>query len=186
MSDLLVIGVGGAGKHIAYRTQACVGGRGLAVNTESESLRSSQLPEKLLISSRCYADEAILGAGEGAASIRSLRAALYGTTRVLILAGLGGRAGSGAMPLIAKLAQEKGCEIVAGVCLPFSYEKRREVALDSLGRLKEHCDSIFILDFCGVEHDAAWMNLNAVEAFAKADAAVAAGVVNLLAQSMSA
>lgn len=63
MSDLLVIGVGGAGKHIAYRTQACVGGRGLAVNTESESLRSSPLPEKLLISSRCYADEATCQAG---------------------------------------------------------------------------------------------------------------------------
>jgi cell division protein FtsZ len=146
-----VIGVGGAGCNAVNRMIE-TGVEGItfaAVNTDEQALRVSRAPVKLQIGSK-------LTRGRGAGSDPEVgrAAALEDTERliellgdsdmVFVTAGLGGGTGTGALPIVASLANELGALTVAVVTKPFSFEgpKRMAVAEKGLAELAETVDTV--------------------------------------------
>lgn len=146
-----VIGVGGAGCNAVNRMIE-TGVEGItfaAVNTDEQALRVSRAPVKLQIGSK-------LTRGRGAGSDPEVgrAAALEDTERliellgdsdmVFVTAGLGGGTGTGALPIVASLANELGALTVAVVTKPFSFEgpKRMSVAEKGLAELAETVDTV--------------------------------------------
>ena len=80
-------------------------------------------------------------------SEETLTEALTGADMVFITAGMGGGTGTGASPVIAKMAKEMGILTVAVVTKPFDFErkKRMNFALEGIEKLREHVDTIIVI-----------------------------------------
>jgi len=145
MNDVLIVGLGGAGCSILSQIKIAMGIRKVAINTDRKALQSlgtQSFSETLLIGSKsCRGFAAnVLKRGRHAAeeSRAELSALLTGTRSLIIVAGLGGGTGSGALPLIVQIAQAQNIEVLVAATLPFSVETaRREIALATLNELKE-------------------------------------------------
>lgn len=176
-ATIKVIGIGGGGSNAVNRMIAA-GVRGvdyIACNTDLQALRTCAAPAKLQIGSRLTKG---LGAGADPEVGRNaaledqerLAEALKGSDMIFLAAGLGGGTGSGAGPIIAKLAAEAGSLTVAVVTKPFQFEgkKRMRQAERSARDLRDHVDTLItipnqrLLSF--VEH-----NTPLAEAFKIAD-----------------
>ena len=161
-----VIGVGGGGGNAVNRMIEN-GVRGvdfIVINTDSQVLRLAKAETRLQIGKQLTK-----GLGAGADPDIGLRAAeeseeeikdiIRGSDMVFITAGMGGGTGTGASPVIAKIAKDLGCLTVAVVSKPFSYEgrKRQEQAKKGLEMLKPLVDTLIIvpndklLDIVGVD-----------------------------------
>ncbi|CAG0942000.1 Cell division protein FtsZ [Anaerolineae bacterium] len=138
-ADIKVIGVGGGGTNAVNR-MIVEGLRGvgfLAINTDGQALVHSRAPQKIRIGDKLTRG---LGAGgdptigEKAAeeSSEDLYDALVGSDMVFITAGMGGGTGTGAAPVVARIAKEAGALTIGVVTKPFSFEgaKRRNAAED--------------------------------------------------------
>ena len=147
-----VVGVGGAGcnainRMIASRQQQEV--EFIAVNTDYQVLAASLAPVKIRIGDRLTKG---LGAGgnpeigEKAAeeNDEDLREALMGADMVFVTGGMGGGTGTGAAPIIARIAQEVGALTVGVVTKPFMFEgnRRRRAADEGANALKEKVDTL--------------------------------------------
>lgn len=150
-----VVGIGGAGSNVLDRLvlDQVVDVDLVSCNTDVQSLASSVATQKVQLGRTLTRG---LGAGgdpeigfaaaeEAAADIS---AATEGTPLVFILAGLGGGTGSGAAPLVAKLARERGALVLACVTLPFSFEgrRRREQAAESLRAIQTYADAVICFE----------------------------------------
>jgi cell division protein FtsZ len=151
MDDVLVVGVGGAGCDIASRVHERIGGRILAINTDSEALKNSVIADKLLIGSpqpgvvSRMGPEVIMRSME--ASLEKLRLHLEGTRLLILLAGFGGDTGTGAVPVIANMALSQGIELYTAITLPFDYEThQRKKALAGLSELEKIGIPVFVYD----------------------------------------
>ncbi|PLV58321.1 cell division protein FtsZ [Thermotoga sp. KOL6] len=146
-----VIGVGGAGNN-AINRMIEIGIHGVefvAVNTDLQVLEASNADVKIQIGENITRG---LGAGgrpeigEEAAleSEDKIREVLGDTHMVFITAGLGGGTGTGASPVIAKIAKEMGILTVAIVTTPFYFEgpERLKKAIKGLKKLREHVDTL--------------------------------------------
>lgn len=155
-SLIKVIGVGGGGSNAVsqmYRD----GIRNvdfLVCNTDAQSLAQSPVPQKLQLGQEltrgrgagCNPEIARQAALESEEKIRDLLQG--GTEMVFVTAGMGGGTGTGAAPVIARIAKDLGILTVAVVTLPFRDEgfdflKR---ALDGIHELEQHVDSLLIVD----------------------------------------
>lgn len=141
MKNLLVVGVGGAGSQIAEKFGEFFGWSTLAVNTDSAALKQSALDRQLLIgSSVCRGQAAntpVRGRLAAQESLQAIQAEFESETLLVLVAGLGGGAGSGAIPVIIDCAQSMGINCLAALTLPFEHEgKRRKIALDALSELR--------------------------------------------------
>ena len=149
-----VIGIGGGGSNAVNRMIAA-GVRGveyMACNTDLQALRKASAPLKMQIGSRLTKG---LGAGADPDVGRNaaledqekLSEALKGADMVFIAAGLGGGTGSGAGPVIAKIAAESGALTVAVVTKPFAFEgkKRMRQAERAARELREHVDTLITI-----------------------------------------
>ena len=149
-----VIGIGGGGSNAVNRMIAA-GVRGvdyMACNTDLQALRKAVAPIKMQIGSRLTKG---LGAGADPDVGRNaaledqekLAEALKGADMVFIAAGLGGGTGSGAGPIIAKIAAESGALTVAVVTKPFQFEgkKRMRQAERAAKELREHVDTLITI-----------------------------------------
>jgi cell division protein FtsZ len=149
-----VIGVGGGGSNAVNRMIAA-GLRGVtyvACNTDLQVLRRSTAPTKLQIGSRLTKG---LGAGADPDVGRNaavedqekLAELMKGADMVFLAAGLGGGTGSGAGPVIAKLAAEAGALTVAVVTKPFLFEgkKRMRQAERAARELRDHVDTLITI-----------------------------------------
>ena len=149
-----VIGVGGGGSNAVNR-MISAGLRGvgyIACNTDLQVLRRASAPTKLQIGSRLTRG---LGAGADPdvgrnAAIEDqekLAEAMKGVDMVFIAAGLGGGTGSGAGPIIAKIASEAGALTVAVVTKPFLFEgkKRMRQAERAARELRDHVDTLITI-----------------------------------------
>src|SRR5690606_35555799 len=146
-----VIGVGGGGGNAVNRMiEANVEGvEFIVVNTDGQALLNSQAPVSVRIGDKLTKG---LGAGgrpeigERAAeeSLDTLSEVIRGADMVFITAGMGGGTGSGASPIVAKLARETGALTVGVVTRPFDFEgaRRRRVADESVANLKEYVDAL--------------------------------------------
>jgi cell division protein FtsZ len=154
LAVIRVVGVGGAGLNAVDRmidagiTQVDF----VAVNTDIQQLQMSDAPTKLHIGS-----ELTEGLGSGSDPEIGRRAAedgydalkrtLRGSDMVFVTAGEGGGTGSGAAPIVAKIARELGALTVGIVTMPFRFEgtRRRKQADEGLVALREACDTLIVV-----------------------------------------
>mgnify|MGYP000920517544 FL=1 len=149
-----VVGVGGGGSNAVNRMiEAGVSGVDfVAINTDSQALLLSEAPTRVHIGEKATRG---LGAGgnpemgEKAASesIEELYEVLKGSDMVFVTAGMGGGTGTGATPVVAKVAREQGALTIGVVTRPFMFEgtQRNKVAEQGLEALKEHVDTLIII-----------------------------------------
>lgn len=149
-----VVGVGGGGCNAVNRMiDAGVSGVDfIAVNTDNQALLTSDAPVRVRIGEKLTRG---LGAGghpeqgEKAAeeSIDEIYAVLKGADMVFITAGMGGGTGTGAAPIVAKVAREHGALTIGVVTRPFLFEgsKRANAAEQGIERLKEHADTLIVI-----------------------------------------
>jgi len=150
-----VVGVGGGGSNAVNRMvdAGLSGCEFIAVNTDAQALLMCDADVKMPIGS-----DATRGLGAGAdpsvgqaaaeESRDELKEALKGADMVFVTAGEGGGTGTGAAPIVARLAQELGALTVGVVTKPFSFEGRRraEVASRGVDELREHVDTLIVIE----------------------------------------
>jgi cell division protein FtsZ len=152
--SIKVIGVGGGGGNAVNRMieNEVQGVEFVAINTDAQVLRLSKADTRLQIGKMLTRG---LGAGADPeigrrAAMESedeMRELLADTDMVFITAGMGGGTGTGAAPVIAKIARELGCLTIGIVTKPFSFEGRRRVstALEGLDALKPYVDTLIVV-----------------------------------------
>jgi cell division protein FtsZ len=149
-----VVGVGGAGVNAVNRmVEAEVEGvEFLAVNTDQQSLQQSTADITLHIGAEITRG---LGSGSDAAVGRQaamedydrVKALLKGSDMIFITAGAGGGTGTGAAPIVARIAREVGALTVAIVTKPFGFEgsRRGEQAEAGIAALAEEVDTLIVV-----------------------------------------
>ena len=149
-----VVGVGGGGGNAINRmiTQGLSGVDFYAMNTDAQVLARSAAPNRLQLGEKLTGG---LGAGgnplvgEKAAdeSRDQIMAAIDGADMVFVTAGMGGGTGTGAAPVVAKIAKQLGILTIAVVTKPFSWEgkKRQNQANAGLEKLKESVDAVIVV-----------------------------------------
>lgn len=149
-----VIGVGGGGGNAVNRMieNEVQGVEFVAINTDAQVLRLSKADSRIQIGKMLTRG---LGAGADPeigrrAALESedeLRELIADTDMVFITAGMGGGTGTGAAPVIARIARESGCLTIGIVTKPFSFEGRRRVAtaLEGLDALKPYVDTLIVV-----------------------------------------
>ncbi len=146
-SAVKIIGVGGAGANMLDRIalDGMEGAELLACNTDVRTLTSSVAPEKIQLGRNLTkglgsGGDPALGHQAAQEAELEIRDALRDRKIIFICVGLGGGTGSGAAPLVARLAREQGAFTVVFATTPFNFEGARrreqaEVALDELSSL---------------------------------------------------
>lgn len=151
---LRVVGVGGGGSNAVNRMiEAGVSGVDfIAVNTDAQALEASDAKQRVQIGSKLTRGLGAGGnpeAGEKAAgeSLEDLYEVLDGSDMVFVTAGMGGGTGTGAAPVVAKVAKEIGALTVGIVTRPFMFEgtKRASSAESGIERLQEHVDTLIVI-----------------------------------------
>jgi cell division protein FtsZ len=149
-----VVGVGGAGLNAIHRMidAGIAQVDFVAVNTDVQALAVSDAPVKIPIGDEVThglgsgADPAVgRTAAEGAAD--QLKAALRGSDMVFVTAGEGGGTGTGAAPVVARIARELGALTVGIVTTPFRFEgtRRRTAADRGVEELRAACDTVIVI-----------------------------------------
>ncbi|MDD5157226.1 cell division protein FtsZ [Sulfurimonas sp.] len=151
---IVAVGVGGGGGNmISHMVKEGIAGIELImVNTDAQALKDIGAVSKIQIGSKLTKG---LGAGmkpdigkeSAIESYDEIRNALEGADIVFISAGLGGGTGTGAAPVVAKIAKEVGALTISIVTKPFMFEgpKRAKLALAGLEELKKESDSIVVI-----------------------------------------
>jgi len=151
---LRVFGLGGAGCNAAgFASQASFSGVDfLAVNTDAQSLEACATPAKFVLGANRTrglgaGGDPELGRAAAEEDIEKIRSFCDGADIVFLLAGLGGGTGTGAAPVFARVAREKGALVLALVTLPFDFEgtRRQFQAQTGLQHLKTHADAVICL-----------------------------------------
>ena len=149
-----VVGVGGGGNNAVNRMidEQIAGVEFIAVNTDKQALQLCKAPTLMQIGEKLTKG---LGAGaqpevgEKAAeeSAEEISAALKGADMVFVTCGMGGGTGTGAAPVVARIAKEQGALTVAVVTKPFRFESRTRMAnaLAGIDKLKENVDTMIVI-----------------------------------------
>ena len=148
---LKVIGVGGGGTNTINRMIAAniSDVEFWAVNTDADVLRNSAAGNKLQIGNDGLGVGGDPKKGEQYAveNINSLKDMISGADMVFITTGMGGGTGTGASPVIAKLAKEMGILTAAVITKPFSFEQqiRMDYALEGIEKIKKYVDALITI-----------------------------------------
>src|SRR5437868_2294637 len=154
LAVIRVVGVGGAGLNAVDRMiDAGINQVDfVAVNTDIQQLQMSDAATKIHIGS-----ELTEGLGSGADpeigrraaedGYDAIKRALRGSDMVFVTAGEGGGTGSGAAPVVARIAREVGALTVGIVTMPFKFEgsRRKKQADDGVQALREACDTLIVI-----------------------------------------
>jgi len=149
-----IFGVGGAGVSLleALNVEDFAGANFVAINTDASSLASSSATVKIHLETKLLRGLGTGGDPERGRAIAEeqfsmLKTACEGADVIFILAGLGGGAGSGISPVLARAAKETGALVLAFVTLPFLCEgnRRQQQAKQSLDQLKSGVDGVICL-----------------------------------------
>lgn len=173
-SIIKVVGVGGGGSN-AVRNMYEEGIQDvtyLIINTDKAALKNSPIPNKLQIS------EEGLGAGADPDMAEAyalqyeenIRTALSdGTKMVFITAGMGGGTGTGASPVVARVAHELGILTIGIVTIPFKFEGQKKImmALKWVEKIRKHVDALLVVNNNRLTE--IYPDLNFFNAFKKAD-----------------
>ena len=146
-----VIGVGGAGNNAVNRmiAEGVQGVEFIVANTDTQALRNSEAETKIQLGPKLTKG---LGAGSlpeiglkaAEESEEQIREALVGADLIFVTAGMGGGTGTGAAPVVARIAKELGALTVGVVTRPFSFEgpKRGRFAAEGVAQLKANVDTL--------------------------------------------
>ena len=153
-ATIKVIGVGGAGNNAVNRMiDENIGGvEFVGINTDKQALQLCKAPTLIQIGEKLTKG---LGAGaqpevgQKAAeeSAEELSAAVKGADMVFVTCGMGGGTGTGAAPVVAKIAKEQGILTVGVVTKPFKFEAKQRMlnATGGIERLKESVDTLIVI-----------------------------------------
>lgn len=141
------------------------------INTDMQDLRNSKVPTKIVIGDGLGAgndpEVARKAAEESADKISSLFD--DDTRMVFITAGMGGGTGTGAAPVVARLAKERGLLTIGIVTIPFLFEGRTKIikALDAANEMSKHVDALMVIN--NERLTELYGDYSFINAFAKAD-----------------
>lgn len=151
---ITVIGVGGGGNNAVRNmiNEHVKGVKFVVANTDTQALNSIPTKNRIVIGNKLTRG---LGAGanpkvgQRAAQMSSdsLKASIKGTSMLLITAGMGGGTGTGAAPIIAKIAHNMGILTIGIVTKPFTFEgtKRMVHAQEGIKQLKKYVDTLIVV-----------------------------------------
>jgi cell division protein FtsZ len=153
-AKIMVIGAGGGGNNTVTNLfeKGVDGATIVAVNTDAKHLVVSKAHNKVLIGKNLTKG---LGAGgfpdigkQAALESRNeLRKILEGVDLLFLTCGLGGGTGTGATPVIGKLAKEMGAIVISAVTMPFRLEGARLIkAEEGLAQLRESSDTVIVIE----------------------------------------
>src|SRR5690606_21759869 len=153
-SIIKVIGVGGGGSNAVNHMykQGIKDVEFVVCNTDNQALNGSPIPNKLQIGANlteglgCGANPDV-GKNAALESKEQIREMLTGTKMVFVTAGMGGGTGTGAAPVIAKIAKDMDILTVGIVTAPFAFEGKKKMAQAELGidSLRENCDTVIVI-----------------------------------------
>ena len=153
-AKIIVVGVGGAGNNAVNRMveEQIDGVDFIGVNTDKQALQLCKAPRLLQIGEKLTKG---LGAGakpeigEKAAeeNMEDIQEALQGADMVFVTCGMGGGTGTGAAPVVAKIAKDMGILTVGVVTKPFRFEAKARMnnALGGIERIKENVDTLIVI-----------------------------------------
>lgn len=154
VARIVVIGVGGAGNNAVNRMidEDISSVEFYVLNTDKQALSTSKARNRLVLGGEITCGlgaggEPDVGKQAAEASIEEIRKIVKGANMVFIAAGMGGGTGTGAAPIIARVAKEEGALTVAIVTRPFGFEGKKRIAnsVEGLNELKAAVDSIIIV-----------------------------------------
>ncbi len=153
-AKIIVVGVGGAGNNAVNRMidENITGVEFIGINTDKQALQLCKAPKLLQIGEKLTKG---LGAGakpeigEKAAeeSSEEISAVLKGADMVFVTCGMGGGTGTGAAPIVAKLAKDMGILTVGVVTKPFRFEARARMinAINGIEKIKDNVDTLIVI-----------------------------------------
>ncbi len=153
-ANIKVIGVGGAGNNMVnwlYK-KGISGAQIIAVNTDAQHLSITDSDKKFLIGrdlTRGLGCGGFPNRGAEAAkeSMTAIKDCLKGADMVFVCGGLGGGTGTGAAPVVAKVAKDAGSIVIGTVTMPFKIERARiDKAEFGLQQLRQVSDTVIVID----------------------------------------
>lgn len=184
-SNIKAIGVGGGGQNaVSYMYNQHIEGCTFVVcNTDAQALENSNVPVKIQLGN---------GLGAGCNPIKGRNAAMEamdeiaekvldcGTEMLFVTAGMGGGTGTGAAPVIARMAKEKGILTVGVVTIPFRNDgpETYAKAIDGIAELEKNVDSLIVID--NEKLYEVYGDLLAHEAYPKTDEVLATAVRSIV------
>lgn len=155
IAKIKVIGVGGGGGNAITSmidSGIITGVEFIAINTDAQVLLASRAPTKLQIGEKLTKGLGVggnpdIGAQAAEESMEKIKELLIDSNMVFVTAGMGGGTGTGAAPVIARLAKETGALTVAIVTKPFAFEgtRRAVAAEEGIEKLKEATDTLIVV-----------------------------------------
>ena len=152
--NIKVVGVGGGGNNAVNRmiTTNVRGVDFIAVNTDKQALQHSTATHKIPIGEKITKGHGAgsnpeVGAKSAEESIEEIKTAITGADMVFITTGMGGGTGTGAAPIVARIAKEMGMLTIGIVTKPFAFEgKKRKTQADlGIAELSKFVDSLVII-----------------------------------------
>lgn len=153
-AKIIVIGIGGAGNNAVNRmVDENIGGvEFIGINSDRQALQLCKAPKLLQIGEKLTKGLGCGGKpeiGEKAAeeSLDEMTQSIAGADMVFITCGMGGGTGTGAAPVVAKIAKDMGILTVGVVTKPFRFEARARMvnALTGIDRIKDHVDTLIVI-----------------------------------------
>lgn len=153
-AKIIVIGVGGGGNNAVNRMidEQIAGVEFIAINTDKQALQLCKAPTLMQIG-----DKLTKGLGAGAKpevgekaaeeSAEEIAAAIKGADMVFVTCGMGGGTGTGATPVVARIAKDMGALTVGVVTKPFRFESKARMsnAVSGIEKLKENVDTLIVI-----------------------------------------
>ncbi len=152
--SIKVVGVGGGGNNAVNRMVASglTGAEFIAINTDKAALNKSLADVKVSIGEKLTKGHGAganpdVGARAAEESVDEITNALKGADMVFITAGMGGGTGTGAAPVVAKVARDMGILTVGVVTKPFDFEGKKRMNQAEIGikNLRENVDSLLVI-----------------------------------------
>ncbi len=153
-AKIVVIGVGGAGNNAVNRMidEEIQNVEFYVANSDKQALSTSKARNRIILGEEITnglgaGGEPEVGEKAAEASIDAIKEIVKGAHMVFIAAGMGGGTGTGAAPVIARVAKDAGALVIAIVTRPFTFEGKKRVinSIDGLNRLRANVDSIIVV-----------------------------------------
>lgn len=185
--DIRVVGVGGGGSNAVNRmiSSGLKGVEFIAINTDKQALRKSTAPTQLAIGEKITngfgaGSNPEIGKRAADEAYNEIKQLLSGADMVFLTAGMGGGTGTGATPIVAKVAREMDILTVGVVTTPFSFEgkRRKDQALEGIEEISQYVDSLVVIpnDRLKLVSDA---RITLANAFSEADDVLRRGVQSI-------
>ena len=153
-AKIIVVGVGGAGNNAVNRmVDENIGGvEFIGINTDKQALKLCKAPTALQIGEKLTKGlgagaKPEVGAKAAEENTEELTQALKGADMVFVTCGMGGGTGTGAAPVVAKIAKDMGILTVGVVTKPFKFEAKQRMnnAIGGIEKLKESVDTLIVI-----------------------------------------